>query len=157
MQKRERNNLAASDFSGNVCPTSVGIRMMGWRTEASPAVAGSARRKRLAGKPRRAPTANSRAPGHSHSSEGSAEKLVGLSLRAMRALPTRELNWKATVGLVERESDKERDMLQGWAREPGKMRCTAGFTQMLINACFVLETKLVPNTKFESGDFLNPR
>ena len=34
--------------------------------------------------------------------------------------PHRELNWKATGGLVERESDKERDMLQGWAREPGK-------------------------------------
>lgn len=38
------------------------------------------------------------------------------------------------------------------------MRCTASFTQMLINAYFVLETKLVPNTKFRKcGDFLNPR
>ena len=60
---------------------------------------------------------------------------------------------------MERESDKERDMLQGWARSAReKMRRTASFTQMLINACFVLETKLVPNTKFQKcGDFLNPR
>lgn len=55
--------------------------------------------------------------------------------------------------MVGRERDS--DMLPGWLESLGKIGCCAhSFAQMLTNACFVLETKLVPNTKCRKcGDF----
>lgn len=58
--------------------------------------------------------------------------------------------------MVENESDNVTCSRAGQASQE-KMRCTASSTQMLINACFVLETKLVPHTKFgKCGDFFEP-
>lgn len=128
VQKRERKQLGGLGFLRKRLPERRwASRMMGWEDRGEPGSSWIQRRKGLAGKPRRAPTATAEAPGAQPRSSEGLQKLDWTPFRAMRKPPPppRELNWKATVGLVERRVLKERDMLRAGPENQGKMRCTA--------------------------------
>lgn len=108
-------------------------RTMGWEDRGKPSSSWIRREERARGQA--PPRAHSRgAPEHSPAAARVCREASLNPFRAMRKPPNpppRELNWKATGGLVERESDNGRDLLQGWAREPGKK----GDVQPALHRC----------------------